>query len=77
MTDSVFGPRVRVSAGAAVSRSAILAGAEVGPGASVSDSIIGPHARLGTGCTLCTTVVRANTQVPAGAELVNQQYPSQ
>ncbi len=68
---SVIEPRVKIDAGAQVTRSVIADGAHVAAGAVVEDSIVGRRAEIGPKARLYGVVVGEGAQVGAGNELAN------
>jgi mannose-1-phosphate guanylyltransferase len=53
----VLGPRVRVGSGAAITRSVVLAGAEIGAGCVLRESIVAERAKIGSNSELEAGVV--------------------
>lgn len=70
---SIVGARAHVAAGATVTESVLLPGAQVGRNARVHGSIVA--GRVGSGAVLVDCVIGATYAVPAGAEVTGQRLP--
>jgi mannose-1-phosphate guanylyltransferase len=67
--DVVLGPRVRVGAGATLTRSVVHAGSVIGRDAVIEDSILGPGTEVEPGAWIVGSVLAQGVRVVADGRL--------